>query len=110
MLAGVNDSDDDARRLLQLLDPIYCMVNLIHFNAHEGTRFRGSSEERINAFKAVLSAGGLVCTLRMSKGDDEMAACGQLGDLGLAERPAPMLRPPPRLREACGGTAAAAGR
>lgn len=51
-----------------------------------------------------------MCTLRISKGDDEMAACGQLGgaSMGLAGRPAPLLTPPQRLRDSLPGVAAAA--
>jgi hypothetical protein len=51
-----------------------------------------------------------VCTLRVSKGDDEMAACGQLGgaSMGLASRPAPILTPPARLRDTLPGAAVAA--
>jgi hypothetical protein len=61
-------------------------------------------------FQKILQAGGKVCTLRISKGDDEMAACGQLGgaSMGLASRPAPILQPPERLRESLPGAAAAA--
>lgn len=60
-------------------------------------------------FQKILQAGGKVCTLRISKGDDEMAACGQLGgaSMGLASRPAPILQPPERLRESLPGVAAA---
>eukprot|EP00955_Chlamydomonas_euryale_P030863 324686-Chlamydomonas_euryale.AAC.1 len=51
------------------------------------------------AFRAALIAGGRVCTVRDSRGDDEMAACGQLGDAadGLAFRRSPQLQPPARL-------------
>jgi 23S rRNA (adenine2503-C2)-methyltransferase len=46
-----------------------------------------------------LLQGGRVCTIRTSRGDDEMAACGQLGDAGLAFKPPPVLEAPPRFRE-----------
>lgn len=75
-------------------------MNLICFNPHEGTRFRRSDDARVAAFRQILVAGGLVCTVRASKGDDEMAACGQLGDVGLSRSPAPLLEPPERLRPA----------
>ena len=55
---------------------------------------------QVKVFRAVLIGGGKVCTIRLSKGDDEMAACGQLGDQGLSTRPAPMLKPPQRLQAA----------
>jgi hypothetical protein len=63
---------------------------------------------QVKRFRQILMEGGKVCTLRMSKGDDEMAACGQLGNPELAPRPAPLLRPPQQLRESLPGAAAAA--
>ncbi|KAF6266180.1 hypothetical protein COO60DRAFT_1633214 [Scenedesmus sp. NREL 46B-D3] len=108
LLKDVNDTEEDARRLLDLLADVYCMVNLIVFNPHEGTRFQRSDDEQVKRFRQVLMQGGKVCTLRMSKGDDEMAACGQLGNPELAPRPAPLLRPPAQLRESLPGAAAAA--
>jgi 23S rRNA (adenine2503-C2)-methyltransferase len=77
-------------------------INLICFNPHEGTRFERSDDAQVASFRGILMAGGRVCTIRASKGDDEMAACGQLGDVGLSPRPAPLLKPPQRLREAFG--------
>jgi len=99
MLRGINDTSADAARLLQLLKPIACKVNLIQFNAHDGTRFAPSTTDNVKAFRAALIAGGRVCTVRDSRGDDEMAACGQLGDAadGLAFRRSPQLQPPARL-------------
>ena len=83
MLRGVNDSEADARRLLSLLEDCEAKVNLIEFNPHAGTIFEASPPERVRGFRSVLIDGGLVCTIRSSRGDDEMAACGQLGnDLG----------------------------
>jgi 23S rRNA (adenine2503-C2)-methyltransferase len=55
---------------------------------------------QVARFRSILIKGGKVCTLRMSKGDDEMAACGQLGDPGASPRPAPLLQPPERLKAA----------
>lgn len=49
-----------------------------------------------------------MCTLRMSKGDDEMAACGQLGNPDAVSRPAPLLKPPSKLQEMLPGAAVAA--
>jgi 23S rRNA (adenine2503-C2)-methyltransferase len=57
-------------------------------------------DSQVKAFRRVLIEGSKVCTIRLSKGDDEMAACGQLGDPGLAPRPAPILKPPQRLQAA----------
>ncbi|KAG1668029.1 hypothetical protein FOA52_006562 [Chlamydomonas sp. UWO 241] len=97
MLAGINDTEGDAVRLLALLEPIQCKVNLILFNPHAGTRFMPSKTEDYLAFRSTLIQGGRVCTIRDSRGDDEMAACGQLGDVTAAFRPSPLLPPPPSL-------------
>ena len=51
MLQGINDSLEDAHRLTQLLQPIQCKVNLIAFNAHEGTRFQPSGREAMLGFR-----------------------------------------------------------
>ncbi|KAG2489539.1 hypothetical protein HYH03_011990 [Edaphochlamys debaryana] len=98
MLYGVNDTQEDARRLASMLSRVNCKVNLICFNPHAGTRFRPSTDEAICAFRSVLIQSGLVCTIRDSRGDDEMAACGQLGAVGLPFRPSPILEPPERFR------------
>jgi 23S rRNA (adenine2503-C2)-methyltransferase len=81
-----------------MLEPINCKVNLILFNPHAGTRFFPSENEQVLAFRSVLIQGGRVCTIRDSRGDDEMAACGQLGDVGLAFKPSPLLDPPAAFR------------
>ncbi|KAK9902027.1 hypothetical protein WJX75_001626 [Coccomyxa subellipsoidea] len=100
MLRGVNDSLEDAERLVKLTAAIECKVNLILFNPHAGTPFVASSKEQVLAFQAVLKTAGVVCTVRDSRGDDEMAACGQLGNIDELSRLAPMLKPPQRFREA----------
>lgn len=163
----MNDSDDDARRLVQLTQSIRCKINLIVFNPHAGTSFQPSTPERVYAFRSILiqarrpqqhthsltathtqphcaaaqagsshaaaaaalvavlprvpyrgclatppwpspaswllplpasPQGGHVATVRDSRGDDQMAACGQLGspELG-SSRPPPLLAPPERL-------------
>ena len=86
-------------RLLELLEGIEAKVNLIVFNPHEGTRFKPSHMPDVMDFRSILIQGGRVCTLRDSRGDDEMAACGQLGDPGTTAKPAPILEPPSRLKE-----------
>jgi 23S rRNA (adenine2503-C2)-methyltransferase len=80
MLKGVNDHEDHARELLDLVCGIECKFNLIVFNPHEGTKFEASDEEQVLAFRSVLIQGGRVCTIRSSRGSSEMAACGQLGN------------------------------
>lgn len=77
LLAGVNDSDDDARLLVRRLDRMPCKVNLIPFNRVEDLPFRAPSEERIDRFLAIL-ARRLTVTVRRSAGRSIDAACGQL--------------------------------
>ena len=78
MLDGVNDSDDDARRLVGLLDGIPAKVNLIPFNEWPGAPYRRSSNNRIRAFATILMAAGYASPIRTPRGEDIMAACGQL--------------------------------
>jgi 23S rRNA (adenine2503-C2)-methyltransferase len=78
MLDGVNDDIATARALLALLRETPCKVNLIPFNPFPGTEFRTSPRERIVAFQRALIDGGIVTTIRKTRGDDIDAACGQL--------------------------------
>jgi 23S rRNA (adenine2503-C2)-methyltransferase len=78
MLDGVNDDMATARQLLALLRDTPCKVNLIPFNPFPGTEFQTSPRERIVAFQRTLIAGGIVTTIRRTRGDDIDAACGQL--------------------------------
>ncbi len=78
LLAGVNDTDDDARRLPRLLRGIPTKVNLIPWNPFAGPPFRRPSAERIRTFQALLREGGLPVYIRTPRGDDIDAACGQL--------------------------------
>eukprot|EP00887_Chlorella_sp_A99_P001273 scaffold14.g1273.t1 len=109
MLRGVNDALEDAARLLALTARVRCKVNLIVFNPHPGSPFQPSTPEQVQAFRSALIQGGHVATVRNSRGDDEMAACGQLGSFDPAaerQRPLPPLLPPPeRLRAAVGALA-----
>eukprot|EP00262_Sarcandra_glabra_P017794 TRINITY_DN6205_c0_g1_i1.p1 TRINITY_DN6205_c0_g1~~TRINITY_DN6205_c0_g1_i1.p1 ORF type:complete len:423 (+),score=51.61 TRINITY_DN6205_c0_g1_i1:97-1365(+) len=96
MLAGVNDSIEDAKRLVSLVQGIPCKINLISFNPHCGSQFRPTSEEKMIEFRNVLAEAGCVVFLRLSRGDDEMAACGQLGKPG--EIQPPLLRIPDKFQ------------
>jgi 23S rRNA (adenine2503-C2)-methyltransferase len=78
MLDGVNDSDGDARRLVELLDGIPAKVNLIPFNEWPGAPYRRSSNNRIRAFATILMEAGYASPVRTPRGEDIMAACGQL--------------------------------
>ncbi|OAY82701.1 Dual-specificity RNA methyltransferase RlmN [Ananas comosus] len=98
MLAGVNDSIDDAKRLIELVRGIPCKINLISFNPHDGSHFRPTPEEKMIEFRNILAEAGVVVFLRLSRGDDQMAACGQLGDPGGVLLP--LLRMPERFQAA----------
>lgn len=78
MIDGINDSADDARRLVKLLRAIPSKINLIPFNEYPGCEFRSPSETKILAFQNVLISSGMTALIRKSKGKDIMAACGQL--------------------------------
>ncbi len=78
LLDGVNDSDDDAARLGDLLGGISCKVNLIPWNPHEHAPYRRPADARVHEFQKRVRAVGLRATIRRSRGDDVDAACGQL--------------------------------
>lgn len=78
MLDGINDRDEDAHALLHLVRDVPCKFNLIPFNPFPDAGFSRSPPERIRRFAAILSAEGLVTTVRRTRGDDIDAACGQL--------------------------------
>jgi 23S rRNA (adenine2503-C2)-methyltransferase len=78
LLAGINDTPQDARRLVRLLRGIKGKVNLIPLNEAAGIPFARPSDERVNAFAKELAAQGLTVSVRKSRGRDIRAACGQL--------------------------------
>jgi 23S rRNA (adenine2503-C2)-methyltransferase len=78
MLDGINDSDDDARRLVKLIEGIPAKINLIPFNEWPGAPYRRSSNNRIRAFAEILNKSGYASPIRTPRGEDIMAACGQL--------------------------------
>ncbi|MBI3666398.1 MAG: 23S rRNA (adenine(2503)-C(2))-methyltransferase RlmN [Acidobacteria bacterium] len=77
LLGGVNDSDEDARRVARLLADLDCKVNLIAFNPGPGIDFRTPEPERVLAFQRILKRS-FPCFIRRPRGRDIMAACGQL--------------------------------
>lgn len=79
MLAGVNDSDDDARRLAALVRGKRFKVNLIPFNAHPLSPFSRPEPGRVEAFRALLDRARVACFVRSTRGLDIDAACGMLG-------------------------------
>ncbi len=78
MLAGVNDTPEDARRLVALLSGIRAKVNLIPLNEAAGIPFDRPSEDRVDAFARILAERHLTVLVRKSRGRDIRAACGQL--------------------------------
>ena len=78
MLDGVNDLPEHARELVGLLRGRPAKVNLIPFNPFPNTQFRRSSEMAIERFRDILLKGGVMATIRRTRGDDIDAACGQL--------------------------------
>jgi 23S rRNA (adenine2503-C2)-methyltransferase len=78
MLDGVNDTKEDAHRLVKLLEGIPAKVNLIPFNEWPGAPYKRSSGNRIHAFADILYHAGYATPIRTPRGEDIMAACGQL--------------------------------
>ena len=78
MLDGVNDSDADAHRLIKLIDGIPAKINLIPFNEWPGAPYKRSSNNRIRAFADIIYKAGYASPIRTPRGEDIMAACGQL--------------------------------
>ncbi|WP_378948015.1 23S rRNA (adenine(2503)-C(2))-methyltransferase RlmN [Paracoccus sp. R86501] len=78
MLAGVNDTDEDAHRLVELIRGIPAKINLIPFNEWPGAPYKRSSNNRIHAFADIVHNAGYASPIRTPRGEDIMAACGQL--------------------------------
>ena len=77
LLGGVNDSDEDARRVRRLLAGLKCTVNLIALNPGPGIPFGTPGPERVAAFQSIVRRG-MPCFVRKPRGRDIFAACGQL--------------------------------
>ena len=78
MLAGINDRPSDAQTLVRILRGIPSKVNLIPFNPYEGSKLKRPSDEKVFAFQKILTNAGMNAFIRKSKGQDILAACGQL--------------------------------
>jgi len=78
MLKDVNDSDADARRLIKLISGIPAKINLIPFNEWPGAPYERSDWERIERFADIVHKAGYASPIRTPRGEDIMAACGQL--------------------------------
>jgi 23S rRNA (adenine2503-C2)-methyltransferase len=82
MVEGINDSPQDAKRLLRILKGVPSKVNLIPLNEAPEIPFRRPSDERVKRFQEILMEGGLTAIVRASKGREISAACGQLQGKG----------------------------
>jgi 23S rRNA (adenine2503-C2)-methyltransferase len=78
MLKGVNDSPVDARALVSLLRPVPAKINLIPFNPWPGSEYEVSDDAAIRAFAGILEGAGYPTPIRRPRGEDILAACGQL--------------------------------
>ncbi len=78
MLQGVNDTKEDAHRLVELIKGIPAKINLIPFNEWPGAPYKRSSGNRIHAFADIIYNAGYASPIRTPRGEDIMAACGQL--------------------------------
>ena len=78
MLRGVNDSEAEARELVRLIAGIPAKVNLIPFNPWPGSAYLPSTREQLAKFAGIVSAAGFASPIRMPRGQDILAACGQL--------------------------------
>lgn len=79
LLKDVNDSPDDARRLVKLAGRLPSKINLIPFNASPFYAFQPPSEAQVDRFQQILMASNQTATIRRRRGGDIFAACGQLG-------------------------------
>ena len=78
LLKGLNDSDEDARKLVTLLHGIPCKVNLLTYNDSPGSPYKSPSRNRVYSFQKIVRDGGYSVFIRSSRGEDIAAACGQL--------------------------------
>ncbi|HTG00178.1 MAG TPA: 23S rRNA (adenine(2503)-C(2))-methyltransferase RlmN [Nitrospirota bacterium] len=78
LFKGVNDAPDDAKRLMEVLADLPCMINLLLFNPFPGCSFERPEDERALVMRDMLVSNGFVTVVRSSRGRDIHAACGQL--------------------------------
>jgi len=88
LLGGVNDTPEDAGRLVKLTRGLHCKVNLIPWNAVAALAYRAPSDDAVETFQQILRRGGRLAFIRRSRGQDVAAACGQLASLDSPTPPA----------------------
>ena len=86
MLKDINDTDEDAHRLVQLIKGIPAKINLIPFNEWPGSPFERSDWKQIESFAEIIYRAGYASPIRKPRGEDIMAACGQLKSATEKER------------------------
>ncbi len=87
MLKGINDSPEDARELVRLLDGIHAKINLLPYNPWPGSPYECSDERTIQTFGDIVNRAGYASPIRTPRGRDIMAACGQLKSASKREGP-----------------------
>ncbi|PHZ86041.1 23S rRNA (adenine(2503)-C(2))-methyltransferase RlmN [Paremcibacter congregatus] len=94
MLKDINDSDEDARNLVKLLNKygIYAKVNLIPFNPWPGSDYQRSDDDRVRKFSEYVFDAGISAPIRTPRGEDILAACGQLKSESEKQRKSEILR------------------
>ena len=86
MLDGINDTNEDAHRLVRLLNGLPSKINLIPFNSWTGSQYKRSSTDRIKAFRDIIIKSRLPSPIRKPRGEDIMAACGQLKSSSIKQK------------------------
>tara|TARA_B100000886_G_scaffold67723_1_gene42657 strand:+ start:351 stop:1493 length:1143 start_codon:yes stop_codon:yes gene_type:complete len=86
MLKGINDSTSDARALIKLMEGIPAKINLIPFNPWPGSPYECSEKKQIEEFAKIVLKAGYPSPVRTPRGDDILAACGQLRSASVKER------------------------
>ena len=86
MLKDINDTDEDAHRLVKLIKGIPAKINLIPFNEWPGSPFERSDWKQIESFAEIIYRAGYASPIRKPRGEDIMAACGQLKSATEKER------------------------
>jgi len=87
LIAGVNDTTEQARLLAERCQGLMCHVNLIPLNPTRGYSGQPTSRDAADSFRATLEARGVPCTVRVRRGIESEAGCGQLASQRLAAKP-----------------------
>src|SRR5271157_1663813 len=89
LINGVNDTPEEARKLAARLKGLLCHVNAIPLNPTQGFKGQATTSERATKFKELLEQAGIPCTIRMRRGLDIQAGCGQLASIGKSANDGP---------------------